>query len=88
MLSHSADVVEARTITTQWPLTFDRTSLIAVSKTGTPFTATYAKPLPQNVQSALLSLDRRYFAGGEARLTSEEKEALLFVADLPEMDDR
>lgn len=82
VLSCRAGAVEARTVTTQWPVTFDRTSLMG-EYDGTPFTVTYAKPLPQDVQSGLLSLDRRFSAGDESKLTAEEKRALLFVAKLP-----
>lgn len=76
------DRIEARTVTTQWSLGFDRSSLKATLPSGTVFTVVHAQPLPPEVHSVLVGLDNRYFAGGEPTLTDDEKHALLSVAGI------
>ncbi|WP_174970074.1 hypothetical protein [Burkholderia lata] len=90
------DAILARTVSTQVCFTFDRNTghsrlwepPIYASTTGEALVAVIDSiaPLPSNVHNALVALDRHFRLGqfsskpDRSHLTSEHKEALLFVA--------
>jgi hypothetical protein len=70
--------IQARTVTTQISLDFDRQSSIGKWGKGTCVVDSIA-PLPAEIRHALLGLDRRYALGGDPRLLDTEQRALVFV---------
>ena len=71
--------VQARTMTSQYDLEFDRRTGICEWGRGTGVIDSIA-PLPADIREALLGLDLRYRSGGDAKLSDAEKHALIFVA--------
>ncbi len=75
-------MIRARSITHQLDIVFDRrTGFGKEPKYGLGGTINSVEPLPPDIHKALIGLDRRYHAGGEAKLTQEEKRALVFIYD-------
>jgi hypothetical protein len=72
-------VIEARTVTTQICLDFDRQTGIGKWGNGMCVVDSIA-PLPTEIRDTLLGLDRRYALGGDPRLLDIEKRALIFVS--------
>jgi hypothetical protein len=70
--------VEARTVTSQIWLEFDRRTGIGKRGNGTCEIDSIA-PLPIEIRDVLLGLDQRYVRGEDPKLLDTEKRALLFV---------
>jgi hypothetical protein len=80
--------IQARTVTSQLPLSFDRRTGGALWDEDTQCWIDCTKPLPDDIHQILLGLDRKYQDNRAAavknpdsdfRLTSEEKRTLLFT---------
>jgi hypothetical protein len=70
--------IQARTVTSQLSLDFDRQTGIGGWGKGTCVVDSIA-PLPTEIRDALLGLDRRYALGGDPKLLDAEKRTLVFV---------
>jgi hypothetical protein len=82
VVDHTPDVIVARTVTTQWLLSFDRKTLTAPGRAGpATFRVRSVKPLPADIRFVLVGLDARYRAGDNPRLSDAEKHALIFAAE-------
>ena len=71
--------IEARTMTSQYALEFDRRTGTCVWGKGAGTIDSIAL-LPDEIRDALLGLDRRYRVGDDATLSDREKRALIYVA--------
>ena len=71
--------IQARTMTSQYDLEFDRQTGICEWGGETGVINSIA-PLPADARETLLGLDRRYRSGDDSKLTDAEKHALIFVA--------
>lgn len=71
--------IYSRRITTQDDCVFDRKTGLANRNPGeSEAIITSVEPLPAEIYQILIGLDRRYRAGEDAKLTTDEKRALLF----------
>jgi hypothetical protein len=77
--------IYARRVTTQDDLVFDRRTGITVrGPVSAPGTIISVAPLPVDIHSIMLELDRRYRLGQEPdrfKLTDVEKQAFIFLND-------
>lgn len=74
--------IHARTITHQLEFKFDRrTGLGEEPEYRIKGTIDSVAQLPPDVRATILDLDRKHRSQAEGRLTTEEKRALVFVAD-------
>jgi len=83
VVSVSENQIEARTVTNQAVFHFDRRTGVSMRRTST-CTIDSVIPLPIDIHNALLGLDRKFrleHRPDRHKLTDEEKEALIFVAD-------
>ncbi len=86
IINRYSERIEARMVTTQWIVTFERSSLNSMPYEGVIFEVKAAQPLPHWAHSALVGLDKRYFQSGNPKLSKDEIQALVFVADTLEPD--
>lgn len=81
-----SEIIYARRITTQENCNFDRETGLADAAAGeSEAIITSVEPLPIEIYQVMIGLDRRYRLSGKsleyAKLTDDEKKALLFIDD-------
>ena len=87
VIAADAGSIKTRCMTSQFPLVFERTNGVAVEMDGVATRAwriSSMQPLPLDIHSLMLSLDRRMRLGSNGTtnpLDEGDKRALLFIGD-------